>query len=287
MALTTKLLHLSDLHFGPPLRQHLPETVIRQVQSLSPDLVVVSGDLTQRARKHQFLQARNFLDRLPSPLLVIPGNHDVPLYNLFLRFLRPLGRYKTYIAATPDVVIRIANKDLGVVGLNSTRSFTIDGGGLGDEQLVWAETQFAQFPRRVCRIVAVHHHFLPDGGHQQPIRQAQQILRRFAAMGVEMVLVGHRHWARAECTPHGPIVVQAGTAVSRRGKGKEKGRNSYNLIEVDRTTIQVTCCAYRADSDRFEPAWTERFHRPVKADFEETEKCQDFGRGQARQKNTK
>jgi hypothetical protein len=87
--------------------------------------------------------------------------------------------------------------------------------------------------------------------------------------------------------------VQAGTAVSRRGKGKEKGKNSYNLIEVDRTTIQVTCCVYRADSDRFEPAWTERFHRPVKADadmpvdFEETEKCQDFGRGQARQKNTK
>ncbi len=254
------------MHFGPPLRQHLIEVVIRETRALSPDVVVISGDLTQRARKYQFLQARDLLDQLSSPFLVIPGNHDVPLYNLFLRFCRPLDRYRGFIAATPDVAMLNKVEGLSVVGLNSTRSFTVDGGGLGDEQLVWAESQFAQAPGNNCRVVAVHHHFLPDGGHQQPIRRARYLLRRFAAMGVEMVLVGHRHWARAERTCEGPLVVQAGTATSRRGKGQEKGKNSYNVIEVESATIQVTCHRYEAGPDRFEPAWTERFRRAVRAD---------------------
>jgi len=264
--LTIKLLHLSDLHFGPPLRQHLTEVVIREAHHLSPDFVVVSGDLTQRAQKYQFFQARRFLDRLPSPLLVIPGNHDVPLYNLFLRFLRPLERYGTYIAATPDAAMVTAVENLSVVGLSSARSFTIDGGGICDAQLEWAEVQFARSPRGACRVLAVHHHFLPDGGHQRPIRRARYLLRRFAAMGVEMILVGHRHWARAERSPEGPLVVRAGTAISRRGKGKERGKNSYNLIEVDRTSIQVTCCTYQADLDRFEPVWAEQFRRALGAE---------------------
>ena len=99
---------------------------------------MISGDLTQRARKHQFLQARDFLDQLFSPLLVIPGNHDVPLYNLFLRFWWPLDRYRGLVAATPDVAMLTKVEGLSVVGLNSTRSFTVDGGGLGDEQLRWS-----------------------------------------------------------------------------------------------------------------------------------------------------
>lgn len=264
--MVAKLLHLSDLHFGPPLRQHLAEVVIREAQRLSLGLVVVSGDLTQRARRYQFLQARAFLDQLPSPLLVIPGNHDVPLYNLFLRFWRPLGRYRTFISATPDVAMVTGVEGLSVVGLDSTRSFVLDGGGLGNEQLAWAEARFAQAPRNACRVVAVHHHFLPDGGRQRPIRQARYLLRRFADMGVEMMLVGHRHWARAERTGEGLLVVQAGTATSRRGKGKDKGKNSYNVIEVDQAAIQTTCHRYRADLDRFEPAWTERFRRTVETD---------------------
>lgn len=259
--MTTRLLHLSDLHFGPPLRQHLVEVVTGEAHRLSPDLVVVSGDLTQRARKRQFLQVRNFLDGVPSPLLVVPGNHDVPLYNFFLRFWRPLERYRAFIAATPDVAMAVEVEGISVVGLSSARSFTTDGGSLGNGQLAWAETQFARSPSNACRIAVIHHHFLSDGSRQRPIRRAGYLLRRFAAMGVEMVLVGHRHWARAERSSEGPLIVQAGTATSRRGKGKDRGKNSYNVIEVDRTAIRVTCHRYRRDLDRFEPAWTERFQR--------------------------
>jgi len=264
--LVARLLHISDLHFGPPLRQHLVKVVSREAHRLSPDLVVVSGDLTQRARKYQFFQVRHLLDQFPSPLLVVPGNHDVPLYNLFLRFCRPLGRYRDVIAATPDRAMVTEVEGLSVIGFNSTRSFTIDGGGLDGAQLVWAEEQFAQSPEHACRIAVVHHHFLPDGGHQWPIRRARYLLRRFADMGVEMVLVGHRHWARAERTSEGPLVVQAGTATSNRGKGQEKGLNSYNFIEVNPTVIQVACYRYQAEADQFAPVWRKQFGRAARGD---------------------
>jgi 3',5'-cyclic AMP phosphodiesterase CpdA len=172
-----------------------------------------------------------------------------------------LGRYRTLISATPDVAAVAKVAGLSVVGLNSTRSFALDGGSLFDEQLAWVEAQFAAAPRSDCRIVALHHHVLPDGGHQRPIRRAKHLLRRFAEVGVEMILVGHRHWARAERACEGLLIVQAGTATSRRGKGRDRGKNSYNVIEVDRTTIQVACHMYRADVGRFELVWMERFDR--------------------------
>jgi 3',5'-cyclic AMP phosphodiesterase CpdA len=262
--LIATLLHLSDLHFGPPLRPHLPDLVVREAHQLSPDVVIVSGDLTQRARIHQFARARRFLDRLPPPQVVIPGNHDVPLYNLFLRFAQPLKRYRAAISETPDVALAIEGRGIGLVGLNSTRSFTIDGGRLRERQLRWAQTRFDRFPSGACRIVAVHHHFMADGGHQPPIRRAARLLQRFRAMGVELILVGHRHWARAERPAGGPLVVQAGTATSRRGKGEERGLNSYNVIQVDRTAIRVTCHRFQPARQHFEPAWTQNFWRSIR-----------------------
>jgi len=235
--------------------------VIREARELSPDVVVISGDLTQRARKYQYLQARNFLHRLPAPQLVIPGNHDVPLYNIFLRFLQPLGRYRAWMSASPNVAIPNGLPGLALVGLDSTRSFTIDGGKLRAGQLAWAKAQFSQAAAGACRIVAVHHHFLTDGSHQATIRRADYLLGRFAGMGVEIVLTGHRHWARAERAECGPLIVQAGTATSRRGKKVEKGENSFNLVTVDQKTIRVTSHRYQADRDRFEPVWEKEFSR--------------------------
>jgi 3',5'-cyclic AMP phosphodiesterase CpdA len=92
-----KILHVSDLHFGridPATLDPLRKTAER----LKPDLVVVSGDLTQRARAWQFREARDYLATLPKPQLVVPGNHDVPLYDVVSRFLRPLSNYRRYIS---------------------------------------------------------------------------------------------------------------------------------------------------------------------------------------------
>src|SRR4051794_36608811 len=90
------VLHVSDLHFGR-IQPGLPEALLNAARTIAPDLVVVSGDLTQRARIAEFQQARAFLDRLPFARIVVPGNHDVPLHNLYQRFFERLLRYRTYI----------------------------------------------------------------------------------------------------------------------------------------------------------------------------------------------
>ena len=93
--------HLSDLHFGRE-DPAVVAGVVRELEIRKPSLVAVSGDLTQRARTGQFRAARAFLDRLPAPIVVVPGNHDIPLFNVFARWLAPLGGYREHINADPE-----------------------------------------------------------------------------------------------------------------------------------------------------------------------------------------
>src|SRR5207248_6077307 len=112
------VVHLSDLHFGredPPVVAALVDAI----SALEPSVIVVSGDLTQRARRHQFLRARRFLDALPFARVVVPGNHDVPLFNLFARVVDPLGGYRRYV--TTDLTPTFVDPPVVVVGLNTTR----------------------------------------------------------------------------------------------------------------------------------------------------------------------
>jgi 3',5'-cyclic AMP phosphodiesterase CpdA len=115
------LAHLSDLHFGC-IDHTTVRPLIDTVQKIKPDLVAVSGDLTQRARSAQFREARAFLDALPGPQIVVPGNHDVPLYNLFARFLRPLSKYQRYI--TDDLEPFYADAQIAILGLNTASTNT-------------------------------------------------------------------------------------------------------------------------------------------------------------------
>src|SRR5712691_6231696 len=126
------LVHLSDLHFGR-VDEQLISPLISAVTEINPDLVAVSGDLTQRARSQQFLEARAFLGALPQPQIVVPGNHDVPLHNVFTRFLRPLDKYKRFI--TDDLQPVYADEEIVVVGVNTARSLTIKGGRINEEQV--------------------------------------------------------------------------------------------------------------------------------------------------------
>jgi 3',5'-cyclic AMP phosphodiesterase CpdA len=126
------VVHLSDMHFGrvdPLVVDALRETVA----TIAPDLVAVSGDFTQRARSGQFRKARAFLDSLPRPQLVVPGNHDVPLHNVFARFFNPLGGYRKHI--TMDLQPVYEDDEVAVIGTDTTRSFTIGGGGIRRREL--------------------------------------------------------------------------------------------------------------------------------------------------------
>src|SRR5918996_3204034 len=126
------IVHLSDLHFGR-VNSALIDPLIRVVREIEPDLVAISGDLTQRARSYQFQQARSFLDALPKPQIVVPGNHDIPLHNLFTRFFEPLTKYRRYI--TDDLEPVYADEEMVIVGVNTARSSVFKGGRINRTQV--------------------------------------------------------------------------------------------------------------------------------------------------------
>ena len=236
------LAHLSDLHFGRVDRAVL-EPLRRRLLELAPDLVVVSGDLTQRARTRQFREARAFLDTLPKPQFVVPGNHDVPLYNLFARFLRPLAGYRRIIAE--DLDPSFADKEIAVLGINTARSFTWKGGAVSEAQLARVQ-EICRLHGGLTKVLVTHHPFMA--------------LDRLAHCGVDLLLAGHLHAAQA-----GPAVrsagacalmVQAGTATSQRTREEP---NSFNLLRVGRGRIEVEQHLLRGGA--FVRAATEAFSR--------------------------
>src|SRR5919109_101992 len=155
------VVHLSDIHFGridPATVRPLTEAIAQ----IRPDLLAVSGDLTQRARRTEFAEARRFLDELPFRRLVVPGNHDVPLYNVFRRFVTPLARYTH--AITDDLAPVHRDDEMIVVGVNTARSWTWGEGRINVVQVDAIVERLAAVPKALIRIVVTHHPFdLPEG----------------------------------------------------------------------------------------------------------------------------
>jgi 3',5'-cyclic AMP phosphodiesterase CpdA len=236
------LLHLSDLHFGR-VDPALPEPLLVFARELAPDLVVVSGDLTQRARSEQFRQARRFLDRLPSPQIVVPGNHDVPLHNPVARFLAPLRKYRRYIS--DDLAPSYVDEEIAVVGINSARSLTIKDGRISREQIEALREHLCRLDQRIVKVLVSHHPFdLPGAeGRGDVIGRAEAALPMLAECGADLLLAGHMHRSSAASTrvrlgtgTYAALVVQAGTATSTRSRGEA---NSFNVIRIERDRVAV------------------------------------------------
>jgi 3',5'-cyclic AMP phosphodiesterase CpdA len=170
----TRLIHLSDLHFGAH-DPRLVEAVEDRVHETEPDLVIVSGDLTQRARTEQFQEACRFLERLREAgheVLAVPGNHDVPLYDVLRRFLSPLTRYMRYIDETLCPLQEIPGAT--VLGINTARSLTFKDGRISREQMDFIRQSFSRTDPDSMRIVVTHHPLfaLPVGDRCQRARSA-------------------------------------------------------------------------------------------------------------------
>jgi len=255
------IVHLSDIHFGR-LNDHVVEPLIKKIETLAPDLVAVSGDLTQRARSHQFKEARAFLDRLPQPQIVVPGNHDVPLHNPLTRFFQPLTKYRKFI--TDDLRPIHLDKEIAVVGLNTARSLTIKGGRINEHQIAWMREKLCDLDPHVIRIVVTHHPFdLPEGHDESDlVGRARMAMETLASCGADLFLAGHLHVSHTTHTAtryrikgHSALVVQAGTATSSRGRGEE---NSFNLIRIDKPEIEIDRYTWN-QQETFEVSLTERF----------------------------
>jgi 3',5'-cyclic AMP phosphodiesterase CpdA len=258
-----RIAHISDLHFG----RHDPvvaEGLLAALASAAPDVVAVTGDLTQRAHRHEFAAARAFLDRIAAPTLVIPGNHDVPLYNLLDRWLRPHARFAALVG--PDCCPRFVDAEIVVLGLN-TASRRLDGGGghARPAHIDAIRAGFADVPEHRFRILLTHHPLLDpsDGAEIAATRDARPVLDAIAAAGVDLLLAGHHH---RPFSAEGAIdyldvkrsllIVQAGTAISTRLRG---GPNSFNLIEL--AGADVTCAPWLWRDGAFHAASPTRFVR--------------------------
>jgi 3',5'-cyclic AMP phosphodiesterase CpdA len=262
-----RLIHLSDLHFGAH-EPRLVDAVAERIDEEKPDLVVISGDFTQRARTEQFKEACEFLDRLREAghdVLAVPGNHDVPLYDVFRRFLSPLTRYKRYIDDTLCPVHELPG--VTVVGINTARSFTVSDGRINEEQMRFIRETFGRSNANAMRVLVTHHPlFALPVGETREVKRAvgrnELALDAAAESGVDMLLAGHHHTAsthsaRDLVTRAGPaLVVQAGTATSVRLRDEEQ---SFNRIDIEGESVTLTLQRWK--DDKFESSSEQRYER--------------------------
>ncbi len=236
------VVHLSDLHFGR-VDCRVLEPLAAAVRRLGPQVVCVSGDLTQRARAREFREARDFLNRLPRPQIVVPGNHDVPLDNVVARFLRPLDCYRRYI--TEDLEPFYTDEEIVVAGVNTARSLTWKGGRINALQVATVYGRLCTLDESMTKIVVTHHPFdLPEAhGPRELVGRAGMAMKRMAMCGADVFLAGHLHIASATHTAarykiagYAALVVQAGTATSTRGRGE---LNSFNVLRIEHPAIAV------------------------------------------------
>jgi len=264
-----RILHVSDLHAGPPFRRAIADALVRQAHQIRPDLLVISGDFVQRADfVDQWRAAQELRAALPSPQLVVPGNHDVPLFNVHLRLLNPLGRYRRYISNELNPVFE--RPGLVVVGAVSAHGLTVDGGRVSAGQFAALRSILGRYGPEVCKVVVWHHPVVNPPGLRKSrvMRGATEAMRQLDACNVDLLLCGHLHVSYIGNTldvvndlRKGTIICQSGTTTSRRGYGREHGKNSCNLIEVDDAAIRISHLLYADEAGRFVPAAEYSFPR--------------------------
>ena len=266
------ILHASDVHFGKPYNATVGEAFQVAARAVAADLIVVSGDLTQRAKVREFQAARAWLDRLPRvPLVITPGNHDVPLYRVAERVFAPYRNYRAYISDHLDSMVRVPGAV--VVSLNSTAPLrAIINGRIDRRQLDFAARVFQDADPADTRILVAHHPLAPapdyEAGGAMP--GAREVLNALNGMAVELILGGHLHRSyignSMDVYPgadreHGIVIAQSGTTSSFRGRAPERAKNSFNVVRIAADHLEITHFMYVSELGRFAPFSMHAFPR--------------------------
>lgn len=239
------LIHISDLHFDR-VNPAAVEALVQEIQAVRPHLIVVSGDLTQRARVGQFRMAEAFLKRLPFPQLIVPGNHDVPLYNVYARFFTPFENYKKYIQSNLEPVFE--DEEIIALGLCTPRSFTISEGKLRASSITQFKNYFNKERESKIRIAVSHHPLNPVD---------------ILPFSPDLLLAGHLHLgssmstAQLKIAPHRTLIaVQGGTSTSSRHRGEG---NTFNFLRIEKSNISIEKYQWTSLKKRFTVGETNHF----------------------------
>jgi 3',5'-cyclic AMP phosphodiesterase CpdA len=229
---------VSDLHFGADVSD-IAESLLEDLVAQRPDATVVSGDLTMRARSHQFSQAKAYLRRLPQPLLVVPGNHDIPLYNVARRFASPFERYQQLVTTDLDPVLQLPGATL--LGLTSMPHWRWKAGHVSQRQAELVRSALGQAPDDALRVLVTHHPVLPK--ELSGLIGRSGLVAAAADAGVDLLLSGHTHdpqIARVRLSSQRgsrqALSLVAGTAVSERTRSS---LNCYFVVEVGAEELLV------------------------------------------------
>jgi 3',5'-cyclic AMP phosphodiesterase CpdA len=236
-----RIVHISDLHFGA-VATGLPDRLRASITEAQPDLVAVSGDLTMRGRKCEYEEARAFLDSIPSPQLVVPGNHDVQgTWNLWHRFITPWKNYRRIVAHEMEPVFR--HPGIVAIGANSARpaGWYLDWsrGRLSQDQMTRIASAYTATQDDALRVLVVHHPPAapPHGTARHLIGRLRDFSRAVNSAGVDLVLSGHFHMSyaqtlhlRAAPAPRSCVFSSVSTATSHRLKGEPNG---FHVIDGD------------------------------------------------------
>lgn len=261
------IVHCSDLHFGSGFLPRRADDLLAHINEVAPDLVVVSGDLTMRARAEQFEAAREFLRQVKAPLLVVPGNHDVPLYDLWQRITGPFANYRKYIADlnTGPVTLR----HVGLFDMNTVNPRSHQRGKFRLLEFIELEKWSKELAESAWKLAVVHQHFANIPGHERPgaFRFGEKILNRMSTAGIHAVLHGHVHYhhvvSSAEFFPEmeRPLVlVSAGTPTSLRTRGAIP-TNNFNILHFYQDYFEVHQCDWIAEDKGFELSRHVKFDR--------------------------
>ena len=248
----TTIAHISDLHFGAESAEAV-SALSGALDQISADIVIVTGDLTQGGRRREFERASAFLSQIRSPVFVVPGNHDVPVRNLWARFIEPYARFERYVGDALNPLC--ANGQMTVLGLNSARraapELNWSFGRLSQRQILDAAEKLRAAPQQSLKAVALHHPLKlgPGTAGSRIVGRGREALIALSRAGLDIAFTGHVHHSHASVSTvegRGVVIVEAGTATSNRTRGEPP---AFNVVRNQNGSIRVEIV--RFTNDRF------------------------------------